>query len=127
MAWQNNSVDQELKFYYAYKRRANKLKLGYPTETIESRLLREGGVLIRSTAQPEFRKKDREAEQTGRAVAMLERELRRVCDVAYGMYGAPESAKLHALGISQRTYYRRLNSAHNAVLGYLNDVVAENC
>lgn len=125
MAWQNNYVDQELKFYYAYKRRANHLKLGYPQETIESRLLREGGVLIRSTAQPEFRKRDQEAEQTGRAVARLEKELRRVCDVAYGMVGSPESAKLKELNMCRSTYYFKLGQVHNAVLGYLNDVVAE--
>ena len=68
-------VDGLLREYYAYRRRSNRVALGFKSETIESRLYREGGVLIRSTAQPEWRKKDSEAEQTGQALAKLERDL----------------------------------------------------
>ena len=118
-------VDGLLREYYSYRRRANRVSLGFKAETIESRLYREGGVLIRSTAQPEWRKKDFEAEQTGRALARLERDLKRVCDVAYGMAGAPESAKVSEAGVSRRTYYRQLDQAHQHLMGYINDEVAK--
>ena len=118
-------VDGLLREYYSYRRRANRVALGFKAETIESRLYREGGVLIRSTAQPEWRKKDYEAEQTGQALAKLERDLRRVCDVCYGMQGAPESLKIRAAGVSRSTYFRRLDQAHNHILGLLNDVLAD--
>ena len=118
-------VDGLLREYYAYRRRSNRVALGFKSETIESRLYREGGVLIRSTAQPEWRKKDSEAEQTGQALAKLERDLRRVCDVAYGMAGAPESAKIREVGVSRPTYYRRLDQAHQQLMGLINDEVAK--
>lgn len=117
-------IDQKLCEYYAYRRRANRLALGFKPETIESRLKREGGVLIRSTAQPEWRISDMEAEQTGRALLRLMRELRRACDVCYGMNDAPESAKLRELGVSKTTFYRHLDRAHHQLLGFINDELA---
>lgn len=98
--------------------RTGKTRLGYPK--------RAAFVASMSTPGRPCILSDEEGLAIGRAVAALCPELRQVVDCFYKSMRSCTGDQIgRHLGISRATLFRRIDIAHNRILGSLNDIAAD--
>lgn len=115
LAW----VDNVLAQWAEWSRRRDDAGLGYPSQTVEYRLMREGaGASIRSTAGPRLVDMPEVVEKVEAVLVRMPERHRQVVRAKY-LSALPDTQAARALGMSLGTYRRAMEQVHWYIAGRL--------
>ena len=115
LAW----VDHLLWEWADWSRRRDDAGLGYPRQTIEYRLMREGaGAAIRSTAGPRTIDMPEAVERVEAVIVKMPDRHKQVIREKY-LRGLPDAQAAQLCGMSVGTYRRVLEQVHWYIAGHL--------
>lgn len=120
LAW----VDNVLAQWGEWSRRADDAGIGYPSQTVEYRLMREGaGASIRSTAGPRLLSTPEVVERVEAVIVKMSERHRAVVKARY-LYGKPDEGAARACGMSVGSYRRALEQVHWYVAGHMENTTS---